>query len=109
MTTPPSAGQARRLNIITIMLAVCILLPACYGFGKKFFELVSLVGDEEGSFAIMPVLNYLLASLGFLLLFVWAMCHGMFRDIEKPKVTMMENEARLDAETEEEREAWKGD
>jgi hypothetical protein len=33
----------------------------------------------------------------------------MFRDIEKPKVTMMENEARLDAEAEEERDAWKGD
>ncbi len=109
MTTPPAAGSARRLNVITIILAVFILLPACFGFVKKFIELVSLVGDEEGSFAIMPVLNYLLASFGFVMLFLWAMAHGMFRDIEKPKVTMMENEARLDAEAEEERDAWKGD
>ncbi len=107
--TPTTAGPARRLNAITIILAVCILLPAGFGFGKKFLELLSLVGDEEGSFAVMPVLNYLLASFGFLLLFLWAMCHGMFRDIEKPKLTMMDNEARLDAEAEEEREAWKGD
>ena len=109
MTPPSTAGPARRLNAITIILAVFILLPACYGFGKKFLELLSLVGDEEGSFAVMPVTNYLLASLGFLLLFLWAMCHGMFRDIERPKLTMMDNEARLDAEAEEEREAWKGD
>jgi hypothetical protein len=109
MNPPTSAGQGRRLNVITIILAVFILLPACYGFVKKFVELVSLVGDEEGSFAVMPVANYLLASLGFLLLFLWAMCHGMFRDIEKPKLTMMDNEARLDAEAEEERDAWKED
>ena len=109
MNPTPTAGQARRLNVITVILAVFILLPAAFGFGKKFLELLSLVGDEEGSFAVMPVLNYLLASLGFLLLFLWAMCHGMFRDIEKPKVTMMENEARLDAEAEDERDLWKGD
>ena len=109
MMPPTTAGQARRLNVITIILAVFILLPACYGFGRKFLELVSLVGDDEGSFAVMPVMNYLLASLGFLLLFLWAMCHGLFRDIEKPKLTMMDNEARLDAEAEEERETWKGD
>ncbi len=107
MNATPTAGP-RRLNVITIILAVFILLPACYGFFKKFLELVSLVGDEEGSFAVMPVMNYLLASCGFLMLFLWAMCHGMFRDIEQPKVTMMENEARLDAEAEEERDAWKG-
>jgi hypothetical protein len=109
MIPPPTARQARRLNVTTLILAVFILIPACYGFGKKFFELLALVGDEEGSFAVMPVLNYLLASLGFAMLFLWAMLHGMFRDIEAPKQTMLENEARLDAEAEEARDAWKGD
>jgi hypothetical protein len=105
----PTARQARRLNITTVILAVFILVPACYGFGRKFIELLALVGDEEGSFAILPVVNYLLASLGFAMLFVWAMLGGMFRDIEAPKRTMLDNEARLDAEVQEEREAWKGD
>ncbi len=36
------------------------------------------------------------ASLGFLALFLWAVWHGMFRDIEKPKRTMLENEQMLD-------------
>ncbi|REK10311.1 MAG: cbb3-type cytochrome oxidase assembly protein CcoS [Planctomycetota bacterium] len=42
------------------------------------------------------MLNYLLASLGFLFLFGWAVMSGMFHDIERPKYTMLENEARLD-------------
>lgn len=99
----------RRLNYSTLVLAVCILIPACYGFGRKFLELVALVGDEEGSFAVMPVLNYLLASLGFGMLFLWAMFQGMFHDLEAPKQTMLDTEAQLDAESEEERDAWKGD
>ena len=109
MNAPSNLRQARRLNFTTLILAVFILIPACYGFGKKFVELVSLVGDEEGSFAVMPVVNYLLASLGFAMLFLWAMLHGMFHDIEAPKQAMLDNEALLDAETEEERDAWKGD
>ena len=50
----------------------------------------------EGAFAISPIVNYLLASFGFLLLFGWAALGGMFHDIEQPKYTMLENEARLD-------------
>ena len=82
---------------VTIVFAVVILVPACYGFGSKFLEFLMLAGDAEGAFAVMPILNYLLASLGFLLLFGWAMLHGMFRDIEKPKYTMLETQQRLDA------------
>jgi nitrogen fixation-related uncharacterized protein len=55
------------------------------------------------------VVTYLLVFVGFALLFLWAVWHGMFRDIEKPKHTMLANEARLDQEAEEERDAWKGD
>jgi hypothetical protein len=105
----PTPRQARRLNVTTVILGVFILVPACYGFVRKFVELVALVGDEEGTFAVLPVVNYLLASLGFAMLFLWAMLHGMFRDVEAPKRTMLDNEARLDAEAQEEREAWKGD
>jgi len=109
MNSSSPARSGRRLNLGTLLLAVLILLPACYGFGRKFLELVKLVGNEEGSFAVIPVLNYLLASLGFAMLFLWAMFQGMFHDIEAPKRTMLETEAKLDAEAEEERDAWKGD
>jgi hypothetical protein len=78
------------------------LLPAFLGFGNKFLEFLALVNDEEGAFTVMPILNYLLASLGFFLLLGWAMLHGMFHDIEKPKYRMLETERQLDLHEEEE-------
>ena len=82
---------------ITLAMAVAILVPSLWGFGTKFLELVALAkGDPEGAFAVAPVVNYLLASAGFLLLFAWAAATGTFRDIERPKHTMLENEALLD-------------
>lgn len=101
--------QKRPRPTVTIVLALVILIPALIGFGIKFREFVLLAGDPDGSFTLMPVLNYLMVSLGFLLLFGWAIFHGMFRDIEKPKFTMMENEAMLDEEERqaEEEKAWR--
>ena len=51
----------------------------------------------EGAFALVPILNYLLVTLGFLLLFAWWVLSGGFRDIERPKYNMLENETILDA------------
>jgi hypothetical protein len=93
------ASQARKRSRITLVLAVVILVPALLGFGKKFLEFLALVNDEEGSFAVAPILNYLLASLGFLMLFGWAILHGMFREIEQPKHKMLQNERYLDEES----------
>jgi nitrogen fixation-related uncharacterized protein len=83
---------------LTIVLTLIILLPALVGFGTKFREFLLLVGDADGAFTILPILNYLLVSLGFVGLFLWAVLQGMFRDIEKPKYRMLLNEQRLDAE-----------
>jgi hypothetical protein len=53
-------------------------------------------GDTDGAFAITPILNYLLAGAGFLLLFFWAAFNGMFHDIESPKHLHLEREKMLD-------------
>jgi hypothetical protein len=96
---------ARRMRIVVLVMALGVLIPSLYGFGTKFLEFVALYrGDVEGAFAISPILNYLLASLGFLCLFCWAITRGMFRDVEGPKYTLLENEARLDAGT-----PWRGE
>lgn len=85
-------------------LALTILLPALYGFGTKFRELLLLYGgqvesteESSGAFALMPILNYVLVSFGFLLMFCGAVLHGMFRDVEGPKYTMLETENLIDA------------
>jgi hypothetical protein len=90
--------RTRPRTWLMTVLALVILVPAMLGFGNKFIEFLMLVGDEEGAFTVVPILNYLLVSLGFLLLFGWAVLHGMFRNIEGPKHTMLENEQRLDEE-----------
>ena len=91
------ASGAKLRQAITLLLAVLILVPSLYGFGSKFIEFLALVsGEVDGVFAVTPVVNYLLASLGFLCLFCWATLGGMFHDIERPKYRMLETEARLD-------------
>jgi len=87
----------RRRHWVTVLMAIAILLPSMWGFGSKFVEFVlTFRGESDGVFAITPILNYLLASLGFLMLLLWATWNGMFHDIEKPKYTMLETEQQLD-------------
>lgn len=93
--TQPTRGRWRR-TLVNLM-AIVILGGSCYGFGSKFIELVAVYrGDAEGAFAIAPIVNYLLASAGFLMLFLWATLNGMFADIEQPKYAMLRNEEQLD-------------
>lgn len=96
MTTPRRAIVGPRL--LTALFALVILVPALYGFGTKFREFLHLYAREDGAFTLVPILNYLLASAGFLMLLLWAMFHGMFRNIEGPKYTMLKNERLLDEE-----------
>jgi hypothetical protein len=93
----PRNTTTRAQVLTTVGFALLILVPSMLGFANKFREFVLLSrGDVEGIFAITPVVNYLLASLGFFCLFFWAIYHGMFRDVEAPKFTMLENEHTLD-------------
>ena len=93
------SNKSNRLqNRITILLAILILLPSMYGFVGKFIEFIHVFrGVPGGQFAVAPILNYLLASLGFFCLLLWAAGKGMFRDIENPKQQMLDREAELDA------------
>ena len=84
---------------ITLILAVLILVPSMAGFIAKFIEFIhTFRGEADGVFAITPMVNYTLASLGFLCMLIWATYNGMFRDIESPKETMLVREAFLDRE-----------
>ena len=90
----------RRLFIV---LAIAFfLVPAFYGFTRKFYELLVLAEYEEHSFVIMPSVNYLLSSLGFCMMLFWATAQGMFHDVEQPKYSFLEQERMLDAMEEEE-------
>jgi hypothetical protein len=95
--------MAKRSSKVVAWLFVPITIGAGFFFGIKFYELVRVAAYEpDGAFAVTPIVNYLLAGLGFLCMLGWAAYNGMFHDIERPKITMLENEERLDAQ---EREA----
>ena len=86
-----------RANWITLVFAILILTPSMIGFVMKFAEFLHTFRDEaEGAFAITPMVNYLLASLGFLCLLLWSVANGMFREMEKPKQIMLDRDAMLD-------------
>jgi nitrogen fixation-related uncharacterized protein len=93
--------KSRRIShraAVTITLAVLILIPSMIGFANKFIEFFNVSRESgDGLFAVAPMLNYVLASLGFLLLLIWAATNGMFHDIERPKYSMLENEELLNA------------
>ncbi|MBL8850441.1 MAG: hypothetical protein JNG89_12245 [Planctomycetaceae bacterium] len=89
--------NARLTFAFTVVLALMILIPSMLGFIAKFIELFAVLnGDPDGVFALTPILNYLLASLGFFSLLLWAASRGMFHDVENPKRAMLEREDLLD-------------
>ena len=90
-------NSSRTRTILTLVFALIILVPSMMGFVAKFLEFINTFREETGGvFAITPMVNYLLASVGFLLLLVWASINGMFHDIEQPKHAMLEQEQDLD-------------
>ena len=95
MTKPSRPNRTK--SIVLIVMSIVILVPSMTGFVMKFIEFIhTFQGESGGAFAITPMLNYLLASLGFFCLLVWAAVNGMFHDIERPKHQMLEIDALLD-------------
>jgi nitrogen fixation-related uncharacterized protein len=87
------------MKSITKWTLICfvILGPCLFTFFAKLEMLIDVFrGDPEWAFAVSPVVNYILASAGFVCLFFWAVKNGMFRDMEQPKLQLLENEAMLD-------------
>ena len=94
---PDSGRNRQRANWITLIFALIILFPSMVGFVMKFYEFVhTFQSDAQGAFAITPMVNYLLASLGFLCLLLWSAINGMFHDMEAPKETLLTYDALLD-------------
>lgn len=87
-------------NSVLIFMSIGILVPSMLGFVAKFIEFIhTFRSSTDGAFAITPMLNYLLASLGFFCMLVWAISNGMFRDMERPKFDMLDLEDELNAAT----------
>jgi len=92
-----SNAAVRHRNLVVWIFAMVIFIPCALGFGLKFLELIRLSrGNFEGRFALTPVVNYLLATLGFLCLFLWGAMRGTFHDVEAAKERMLDTERMID-------------
>jgi len=93
--------ESRTMKITLWVMAIIILVPACFGFGTKLWEFIrTLNSDQEAGYTIIPISNYFLVAGGMACLFGWAIYNGMFRDIEAPKYDMLEHERELDENSE---------
>ena len=99
MTTP----AVHRVPLWTWIVGAAVLIPSLMGFANKFLDLMIVAqGDEEGAFALTPMINYLLATAGFFCMLMWAITQGAFYDLNQPSHQMFGRELeleRLSAET----------
>jgi cbb3-type cytochrome oxidase maturation protein len=91
----PTRTTRTALWICRVLLAA--VLVAGLGFSYKLLEFSrEALESEVASFAVVPLVVYVLVALGFASLFVWAVLRGQFRDIEGPKYRLLEEEERHD-------------
>ena len=89
--------ESRGKQIFLIVFALLILAPAGYGFIEKLMLFVLAMKHQLiGGFVSLPVVKYLIVSAGMVCLLIWAIKHGMFRNIENPKYDMLEREEELE-------------
>ena len=93
--------QTYRTHWLTWFFSALVLIPTILGFANKFLDLILVVqGDYDGAFAVTPIVNYLLATAGFLCLLIWTAMHGAFQNLDAPSHAMLENERLLDQQLE---------
>jgi hypothetical protein len=93
------ANNPHRVHRFVWGFGVAMVLVAGGGFGFKLFEFITVVtGDHPMNFSLLPVLTYLIVAAGYGCLFVWAYLRGQFREVEAPKLRMLEMQDRIDTE-----------
>jgi hypothetical protein len=95
MSRPPDRAPRWLLRLFVV-----VVLGAGGGFAFKLVEFAqTLRAGPDVSFALMPIVTYLVVAAGFFCLLAWATLGGHFRDLESPKHFLLENERALDAAT----------
>jgi nitrogen fixation-related uncharacterized protein len=84
-----------------MLLMLFAVLIGGSGFVYKLIQFSKeALTSEVASFAVVPVIVYVLVAMGFGCMFFWAMFRGHLSDLEGPKYRLLEEERRHDAEGE---------
>ena len=87
----------RTRTIVLFTMAVGVMLVSGSAFVAKMFEFVmTMSGDEVAGFGAVTVTTYLMGMAPLMLLMLWAATTGRFRDIEAPKLRMLELDREIE-------------
>jgi hypothetical protein len=95
---PRATRDGRAVRWVTLTMLVAIVSGGS-GFVYKLIQFSrEALTSDVASFAVVPVVTYVLVALGFSCLFVWALLRGQLTSIEAPKHRLLEDEERHDRE-----------
>jgi hypothetical protein len=87
----------RTKTVVLVAFMVGVLVIAGGAFVTKMFEFaMTMSGSEVAGFGAVAITTYLLGMLPLMLLTLWAATTGRFRDVERPKVRMLELDRRIE-------------
>jgi hypothetical protein len=96
------SDDARRTRLTTkglvlFVMAIAVMVGAGLAFAYKMAEFaMTIVEDDVSGFGAVAVATYLCGMLPLLLLTLWAVLSGRFRDVERPKYRMFELDEEIE-------------
>lgn len=97
----------KKKNLAITIFQWAVIIIAGAGFTFKFIEYTISVFNSPSelvNFAITPLIMYMSVATGFLLLFLWTVFRGDYKDTELPKFRLFERELEIEEEEREENE-----
>jgi hypothetical protein len=86
-------------SVVVFAFAIIVLVIAGTSFVYKMTEFaVTMADDEVAGFGAVAVGTYLIGMLPIVFVTLWAVLTGRFRDIEAPKLRMLELDREIEAE-----------
>jgi hypothetical protein len=90
-------NRMSRKGLVLFVMTVLVMSVAGLAFVYKMSEFaMTIVNDDVVGFGAVSVATYLLGMLPLLLLTLWAVFSGRFRDIERPKFRLFELDAEIE-------------
>ena len=84
-------------GLVVFAFAVVVMVVAGLGFAYKMTEFaLTIVEDEVEGFGAVAVATYLIGMVPIVLVTLWAVVTGRFRDIERPKLRLFELDAEIE-------------
>jgi len=89
-------SKTRWVLAIWITIVVIGALAFMFKMTEFAYTLMDQENDRFGGFGAVAIGGYFLGMLPILLLTLWGICRGHFRDIERPKYRMLEMQNEID-------------